>query len=419
MKISTSDKIEKFTKENQNLTLVTKKIAAIIIAGTLGISTAAATREVIEGEYDFQESGYTYILKNKNERQLQERNRKYYKENKKRIDAYNNITSSCANLLLDAPLSNPNEYMGAFCYLLYTGYFSENNYYEYNSDILETEPHLIEFMGMQITSSRGVCRNEASMLSDILSKMGIKSYTIGAKMYEDKEYIYPNGDAASFIQLPRIKGGKFEQQERIASEDPSIEHIYDSNHCVTLIMYNGELSVLDPTNAYIFDVQKEGDKYSANIISGVGQIDLNLAASISVRSVTLKELKEINNYLQNPKTITEATVWNDFTNGVAWCLKNPEKIEAFRETIESQIEICNEPFGEIDNRTTPEQIAERKELLDVALEKYSENVEYKEKESELPTTKTSALPFAAIAVLAIASNLRDKRNDSGQDKRTK
>jgi len=67
MQINVSDKITEFIKEKQNLTLVTKRIAAFIIAGTLGISIAAATKEFIKGEYSFQESGYTYIVKNQSE----------------------------------------------------------------------------------------------------------------------------------------------------------------------------------------------------------------------------------------------------------------------------------------------------------------------------------------------------------------
>jgi len=164
------------------------------------------------------------------------------------FDEYNNIIKDISLFYKnDLKINNPIEAYICYTSMIKLGYFSDN--YDYKYQVASNE--VIGNYGINIIDGNGVCRNNASLLTDVMSSMGYDAYTICCNLINtnkpiDKEtYIYNN-------HLLRKKTS-------ILDFDINFDTKEIANHAVTVVKYNDKLYIFDPTNNSFFI--EENHKY--------------------------------------------------------------------------------------------------------------------------------------------------------------
>ncbi len=185
-------------------------------------------------------------------------------KNKPFVESYKNIVEKTATFLNSELLvEDPITASIVFEYLLWKGYFSKNHLYQF--DINDRKNNFSAF-GADIMRGKGVCLNNAYMLSDILNSMDYKTFPSMCFVNA------PNGFDKSV--LPPIERTMYEPKtviEKLLYEksklmsvllSPMIEKM--GNHAIVSIEYNNDYFAIDPTNLCFMTYYDENSLQSLN-----------------------------------------------------------------------------------------------------------------------------------------------------------
>jgi len=145
-------------------------------------------------------------------------------EYKECTELYDKFVTSIANLFEKLQIKNPLEIAVLYNYILEKGYLSKDSKYKYH--IFKNEDELYhELLGTRITTGYGVCRHNASLLTDILNKMGNIAATVPVLSSKESDFIQKTAN----INNDQI----------------------DGNHCITGMLVDDKKVTYDPTHRRI------------------------------------------------------------------------------------------------------------------------------------------------------------------------
>lgn len=148
--------------------------------------------------------------------------------------AYLSIIKNAALIIKSLGVDNPFQASVIFEYLLWNGYFSKNKKLVYS---ISNRSNNIGALGLDIMLGKSVCINNATMLSDILNEMNIRSYVVGCKVN--------NSEKNKLSYKPNIFRNIEDDKNSIFS---SIFGKIIGNHAVTLFEWNNMYFLSDPTS---------------------------------------------------------------------------------------------------------------------------------------------------------------------------
>ena len=255
-----------------------------------------------------------------------------YKIHNKDIEnTYHYILDKIATLIKDIK-PNPSlaDILYIYCYLLYNGYFSINN--KFNFTIPKKE--LAIRKGFNIFCGNGVCRNVSSLLSDVLSYLDV--YNFGTTMYQTAE----NSEAGVLIkELDEIcnkdaEAFRIEYQNFI---DENYDEIYEINNHFQVIAYRNGMYLLDPSTLFIAKITNKKTNYP--IINNLRLSYLYYSGEQSMKFTisTFNLLK--NKFVKVCRSNKLLTIQKDCYNR---CEKNKQKILKFRKDIDEDIKYIND-----------------------------------------------------------------------------
>ena len=275
-------------------------------------------------------------------------------QNKPFMIAYKNIvekTSAFLNseLLVEDPITASI----IFEYLLWNGYFSDNNYYEFRMD---QRINKFSSFGADIMRGKGVCLNNATMLSDVLNCMDYNSCTSVC-------YVHQNGE------LPKDIGGKCPIERHIYQGNTFLEKIGNKkdmlifhllkpitvkvgNHAIVLSEYNGETYAIDPTNLCFMTHKEENVLNSLN-----GYFDFDLKKTITnvlnCESVDKSKnlLEKINNVNNSYVSFLDNDTINEcYEEQVAYCDSKKKILDDFHKECLNDIDTVCKTLSKKKNR---------------------------------------------------------------------
>ncbi len=155
--------------------------------------------------------------------------------------SYQNIIRTIASLMKEIGTDNPLLACIVFEYLLWNGYLSEDKELIYS---LSNRINNLIVPGAGIMRGKSVCLNNASMLADIIRKLGYEAYSLCCTI--------PKGFSFKGIPRPNIERKRDTEVSlsyKIASKAVSIIGMGKiGNHAVTMIKDNNLIYISDPTN---------------------------------------------------------------------------------------------------------------------------------------------------------------------------
>ena len=212
--------------------------------------------------------------------------------NKPFIISYKNIvdkTSAFLNseLLVEDPITAS----VIFEYLLWNGYFSKNNFYQYRMD--ERINNFSGF-GADIMRGNGVCLNNATMLSDVLKSMDYNACTSVCYVHENAEIPDEKREKMP-IDRSVYKGNTLLEKLKVKKAilasyalRPITKKV--GNHAIVLSEYNGEFYGIDPTNLCFMTHSNENQLQSLN---GLVDFDLKPTFTHYLNSDEVDNIKEM------------------------------------------------------------------------------------------------------------------------------
>lgn len=259
----------------------------------------------------------------------------FYKQNIENKDInifnynYNSIIKRTANLIKELNITNPIETSVIFEYLLWNGYFSKNKkicFSKYNRIINLTA------LGADIMRGKTVCLNNSDMLSRLLRELKYTSYMIACNINLNQN--------SNICYKPNIKQIKVEKKKHPNIIDMTkrkklnnlCNEIVDGNHISSIVFYNNQYFVIDPTNLGIMHLDNfsKAKFYFSNITA-----EILLWPLLALEGLSEKEFSKIINYQninldENHSTITESLNYiNISSNAVELCKKNLSLINDF------------------------------------------------------------------------------------------
>lgn len=190
------------------------------------------------------------------------------------LKSYNEMITSLAYLYKKLKINNQIDIFTNFCYMLWTGYLSQNRKYIYQ---YKNRKNLESCLGADIINGHGVCLNNASLLNDLFLNLEYESYFVITKSksisldYETK--------------INQNKTKNLELIEKIMSIPFSPFTIFNGNHACVLVKKENVYYLYDPTRLCIY---KLDNFLSATLIGGHGKVELN--------PKSLKIYNELKNY---------------------------------------------------------------------------------------------------------------------------
>jgi hypothetical protein len=248
------------------------------------------------------------------------------------IIAYNNIVEKTAAFLNSELLvEDPITAAIAFEYMLWKGYFSKDKDYQFR---LEERICNYSGFGADIMRGNGVCLNNASMLSDVLTKM---DYNVCPSVCYAKE-TYGVNDYKK--ELPPIERNMYKPQtisEHLKQYKMNVmSHLLGpvtkkfGNHVIVLNEYNGKYFATDPTNLCFMTYQDENKLASLN-----GSFEFELKPTISYYMNSNNVDKTQNMYENAKNSVGESIPFLDN--------------EAIKEYYCEQVDICNSKIDLLDD----------------------------------------------------------------------
>lgn len=172
-------------------------------------------------------------------------------------DAYHYILQQLTQLIKDIK-PNPKLYdiLYIYSYILYSGYLSINNNFKFTIPDHEVEIR----KGLSIFDGQGVCRNVASLLSDLLSYFDIKSFGIITYRTDDNSKL---GDLIEPLYNLCIKDyPEFnkEWKEHLESHNVDSKKLQTGNH-FEVVAYDNGWYILDPSTVCMSKITSNKTDY--------------------------------------------------------------------------------------------------------------------------------------------------------------
>ena len=263
--------------------------------------------------------------------------------NKPFIISYKNIvdkTSAFLNseLLVEDPITAS----VIFEYLLWNGYFSKNNFYQYRMD--ERINNFSGF-GADIMRGNGVCLNNATMLSDVLKSLDYNAYTSVCYVHENAEIPDEKREKMP-IDRSVYKGNTLLEKLKVKNAilasyalRPITKKV--GNHAIVLSEYNGEFYGIDPTNLCFMTHSNENQLQSLN---GLVDFDLKPTFTHYLNSDEVDNIKEMyenmNEFANKDVSFLDGNSIKDFyQEKVEFCDSKKNILKDFHEECLNDIDI--------------------------------------------------------------------------------
>lgn len=164
------------------------------------------------------------------------------------LSEYDSLIEDTSSFYKDnLKISNPIEAYICYTSMIELGCFSKNSDYQYADADYEIRGNY----GINIIDGNGVCRNNASFLTDILKSMGYEANTICCNLI--------NTDHLKKNDTIVYDSKKIKQNSDFLDINVKFDTNESVNHAVTVVKYNGKIFILDPTNHGFF--LKDNDSY--------------------------------------------------------------------------------------------------------------------------------------------------------------
>ncbi len=275
-------------------------------------------------------------------------------KNKPFIISYKNIvdkTSAFLNseLLVEDPITAS----VIFEYLLWNGYFSKNNFYQYRMD--ERINNFSGF-GADIMRGNGVCLNNATMLSDVLKSMDYSACTSVCYVHENAEIPDENREKMP-IDRNVYKGNTLLEKLKVKKAilasyalRPITKKV--GNHAIVLSEYNGEFYGIDPTNLCFMTHSNENQLQSLN---GLVDFDLKPTFTHYLNSDEVDNIKEMyenmNEFANKDVSFLDGSSIKDFyQEKVEFCDSKKNILKDFHEECLNDIDIVCKTLTKNKNR---------------------------------------------------------------------
>lgn len=150
---------------------------------------------------------------------------------------YDEIIYNTSNFYKTIELSEPVSIFATYVYMYRKGYFSHDNKFLYSSNMKDFP----KMHGLDVVRGKGVCRSISSFLTDIYNEMNMNSYNVfvKARLEEIRKM-----KKLSTISL------ETEENEILLSKliAPILKYTPTSNHQITMVEYDNQNYIFDPTN---------------------------------------------------------------------------------------------------------------------------------------------------------------------------
>ena len=169
---------------------------------------------------------------------------------------YKVILQKTKQLSQELNLQNSLEIASLYTYLLWNGYFSENQSLTFQtSNRIMIDQHY----SFDIMNGHGVCLNFSDMLTDFINDFDYSAATLINRLDVNYKRDY----------MPKIerKVGKDRLGSKILGKIMTPISNKVGNHAFTLIKENEQMYIYDPTNLMIFDIK---DKFNCDNVCGTG-----------------------------------------------------------------------------------------------------------------------------------------------------
>lgn len=176
---------------------------------------------------------------------------------------YKNILKKFSTLVNELKLTNSLEISILFTYLMWNGYFSKDQEFNYQ---IEKRALIDGMYSYDIMNGNGVCLNFSDMLKDILIECGYNSSILLNKIKNIKEM--------KKFYVPEIERNIVKSNNVITKVMPLVfKPIINKvgNHAFNLIEENGKLYIYDATNLLFLELN---NTIVANILAGNGDFKL-------------------------------------------------------------------------------------------------------------------------------------------------
>lgn len=319
MKLNIYYLIEKIINKKQNIQLSKNKDIKKIF-------------DIKKGSLDFSTCDYTRI-------QLKHSMLLYNIYNKDIEYAYHYILNQIASLIKEIK-PNPTlpEILYIYTYLLYNGYLSYDNKFTFTFPNKELEIR----KGFSVFSGKAVCRNMASLLSDILSYLDINNFGI-ITYRTDENTETKNSVDENLYNIYNESSSNFD--EELQNRHRNVDELFTGNHFEVIAEVNNKLYILDPSSLRIYQIVEKNTGYPV-------LDNLRLWYLYCSGEQTLKFTSSIYHLLKNKhvKLCNCDHIIKIQKACYDTCEKNKQKILKFRKDIDEDIKFIHESI-----QTLPEK----------------------------------------------------------------
>ena len=175
------------------------------------------------------------------------------------VKQYKEVMDDFGDFLEENGVENPIDVFDYFNYALWEGYLAKDKDYAYS----ESRALFFSHYGMGNITGRGVCLNDAGMLSDLYESLGYESEIVLCYVPVGKIKIDSN------VRTNELITRRVESNETLIKLFNIFKpiSIFTGNHAITVVEYEGEYYYFDPTNlAYL----AKSDINDLDIINGDG-----------------------------------------------------------------------------------------------------------------------------------------------------
>lgn len=167
---------------------------------------------------------------------------------------YNYYIEEIANLIYDIrPDASLEEVMYIYVYLLFNGYLSKDN----NFNFLFPDKEFNMKMSLSAIYGQGVCRNVGDLLSDIYSMYGVENYGI----ITDRS-TYKTEPMESWDKFAKLLNNEMVNFIEVANEYYK-DHKPTTGDHYELLVKDGKWKVFDPSNIAIYNISTKDNGYDA------------------------------------------------------------------------------------------------------------------------------------------------------------
>lgn len=263
----------------------------------------------------------------------------YTKDIKEIKEIYNELIKDYAILIEDFDFRNPIEIYALYNYMLYNGYLSKTENYK------QAEPlygDIFSLLGANIVTGTGLCRHDASFLSDVYNKVGIDSQVLPIYLNTNETTVY---EIKNFITILEIElktttdqNRKKEIYELIKIYKDKLKNIKSKfeplkkrvgNHVITLSSYEGNCYFVDPTNEIMY--KKSNLDFSNDILNQY--LVSNKTGLVKIAKSGLFNHKLDKDATRKKLDLTETGEFEDnniFSFSTKLCEENEDIIDIFR-----------------------------------------------------------------------------------------